>query len=175
MVLFDIDAPDAPPDTLWQGDTSGGGLLVEGGRSAVVRDADNRLFWVTPFDGRSLELGLSPEGALLTADFNPRLGLLAVGGWWDTIQVFEVDTGRAWTIPALRKGTWLQFDPLGRWLISRDVESEVCAWRLPLDPLFEELEYPDLLRRVRDLTNVRMVRDDDSQEGFRVTTVQDQP
>ena len=177
VVRFDLTRIEAPPDTLWRGDARRGGLVLRDARSVVVRDASMRLRWIDFDERREIVLGSAPGGALTAAATDPSGRLLAVGGWWDTIQVFDVDTAREWKIPIAtgtgRGSTFqLAFDPLGRWLVSRH-DVGLVGWRLPLDDLFSEIPHGELLERVRALTNVRVVADPTEALGFRVTNVQD--
>jgi hypothetical protein len=164
--------PTAPADTLWRGDASSGGFLLDAGRAAVVRDQDLRLAWIDLVSGRQVELGTTPQARMYDADYQRGPGLLAVGGWWESIEVFELDSGRRWRLPApgtsRRHSYRLRIDPQGRWLISQHPD-QLQAWHLPPDPLFGEPDLAELLDRLKMRTNVRVVPDPTEREGFRVT------
>jgi hypothetical protein len=57
-------------------------------------------------------------------------------------------------------------------LISRQ-PNQITAWALPLDPLFGDLEYEELLTSVRALTNVRVLPDESKTNGFRIANATD--
>jgi hypothetical protein len=164
--------PAAPADTLWRGDAGGSGFLLDSGRAAVVRDRQMHLTWVDLDSGRQVALGATPRAAMYDADYQCGPGLLALGGWWESIHVYEVDSGRRWLLPApgaSRRNTYrLRVDPHGRWIISQHPD-QLQAWRLPLDPIFGEPGLDELRDLLRARTNVRVVPDPEQREGFRVT------
>jgi len=165
-------ASSAPPETLWTGDSSGGGRVVDGGRALVVRDSTFRVTFVDLPDGTERQLGRTPPGTLIITACNRDLGLVALGGWWDTVEVFGLDGRQHWQLPALGNGRALTrdlyFDPRGRWLICIHAEDYV-AWSLPLDPLYSDLDAETFLTTARGLTNLRVVPDTGEASGFRIT------
>ena len=169
---FDFMNPSAPPDTLWSGDVSEGGKVFGGGRYVMRRDRDMNVIWEDLSEGRELKLGKVSEGGLAAAEYLPGLGLVAMAGWWETIDIFSVDNGEHWSLPVPeeeRKVTYfLSFDPHGRWLITGH-PNQIIAWSLPLDPIFGEPEHEELLESLRSLTNVRVVPDETKPNGFRIT------
>ena len=171
LVRFALANPSASPDTLWAGDATSGGSIFDGGRAIVVRDADMSLTWIDLVEGRELELGTMP-GRVSYIDYHPGLGLLAVGGFWETILVFDLEAGQIWTLPVPVEGRrvtqGISFDPFGRWLLTVHLEKSVI-WNLPLDPLFGESTHAELLGSLRSLTNVRVVADSGARDGFRIT------
>ncbi|MCK9995199.1 MAG: protein kinase [Candidatus Krumholzibacteria bacterium] len=173
---IDFMNPSAPPDTLWKGDVSGGGRVFADGCYVLRRDCDMNVFWMDLSEGRETKLGRTSKGRMDGADFLPGLGLVALAGWWDTIDVFSVDSGEHWSLPVPpedQKVTYsLSFDPLGRWLISVH-PNQIMAWSLPIDPIFGEPEYDELLDSLRSLTNVRVVPDESIKNGFRITNTLD--
>lgn len=173
---FDLRNPSTPPDTFWRGDATGEGKVFVEDNSALVCDGQMRLFWIDLNNGRETELGTIPGKGITASVFHSGLGLVAVAGWWDTIEVFQVNNGQKWTLPVPGEGQrftqdlWL--DPLGRWLISMHPD-EFIAWNLPLDPLFGEPEYGEILESLRSLTNVRVVPNATKTTGFRITNTSD--
>jgi serine/threonine protein kinase/WD40 repeat protein len=172
LAKFNFMNSSVPPDTLWRGDASGGGAVLGQGDFLLVRDGDMNVFWNDLSGDRELKLGKTPIGDLNSVDFQEGLGLVALGGWFGTIEVFHIENGGHWKLPGPneeRKATYnLSFDPLGRWLISRH-PAHVIAWNLPLDPLYGELEHAVLLESLRSKTNVRVVVDETQPNGFRIT------
>ncbi len=175
LVKFDITNPTADPDTLWRGDASNGGSVLQDGNFALVSDVDRRLSWVDLKNDREIELGTTPQRPT-QVDYHPGRGLVAVAGWWNTIEVFNIENGEHWTLPVLGEGQqgtyYILFDPLGRWLLAM-FDSQIMAWTLPLDPMFGRPEYDDLMESLRSLTNVRVVPDETKPNGFKITNTLD--
>ena len=169
---FDLNDPTAAPDTLWAGDASDTGVFVDHGRGAVVRGADMHVLWIDLIDNRQIDLGPTPKRGLGGASYHSGLELLAVGGWWESIHVYDLKNGKRWDLPLPGGGPQsvcvAAFDPLGRWLLTVSLV-EVTMWPLPLDPLYGEMDYDDLIASLRSLTNVRVVPDAGSPDGFRIT------
>jgi len=178
LVRYDLaGGGSAVPDTLWRGDASRSGAIFEDGRAIVVVDADAGVHLVDLAEGRTTTLGTTSTRGGITAIAHDRsLGLVAVGGWWDTVDVFATRTGAHWRLPVgvqdgLRTEA-LGFDAAGRWLIC-DLSTRIVAWDLPLDPIFTDLDTGAMLARTRALTNVRVVADAAEPRGFRVTSVEE--
>ncbi len=174
LARFDLKHPLAAPDTLWRGDASRWGVALDEARSLAVVDAELNLTWIDLTSARHVPLGTLPSAKIRAVDYDPAQGLLAVGGWWDTIHVFDVTTGTAWQLPAPGEGrrltSFVAIDPGGRWLISVH-KDQFVAWSLPLDPLFTDLDCSDLLARLRAATNVRVFPDRDQADGFDIRPV----
>jgi hypothetical protein len=177
LVRHELTTDPAIPDTLWRGDASRGGGIFENGRAIVVQDEAAVVHLVELPEGRVSTLGPTSGGgaAITTNAYDASLGLVAVGGWWDTLDVFSTRTGEHWRLPVgvgerLRTES-IGFDAAGRWLIC-DVSTRIIAWTLPLDPIFTDLTTAEMLARTRELTNVRVVPDASEERGFRITSVQ---
>ncbi len=171
LAKFDLTNPTADPDTLWRGDASNGGSVLHDGNFALVSDADRCLSWVDLKNDREIELGTTPHRPT-QVDYHPGHGLVAVAGWWNTIEVFDVESGDQWTLPLPGEGQqaayYISFDPLGRWLLTM-LSGQIMAWTLSLDSVFRHQEYDDLMESLRSLTNVRVVPDETKPNGFKIT------
>ena len=159
VARFNLTGRSATVDTLWRGDATGGGRILSCGAFVLTRDSEMNLLWIDLRSGRETALGRTPPAALESAAYLQDPGLVAVSGYWGTIEVYDPGNGRRWSLPVPGEGKqWtygLQFDPRGRWLLSFH-PGRYVFWPLPLDPLFGEMEYEDLLQEIRSLTNVRM-------------------
>jgi WD40 repeat protein len=68
-------------------------------------------------------------------------------------------------------GVWqIAFSPDDRWIASVGRDSTVRLWPRPQGKAFHTLPYEELLDRLRALTNLRAVRDDDAPGGYRLET-----
>jgi hypothetical protein len=168
LVAYDLIDPSSPPDTLWSGDCELGGRIFEEGRTLVVRDRENGVALVDREAGTRTELGHA-TGWRYHFAFDRKAKLVALGGWGDEVNVWDLESGREWRLPVAEEGgTKVVFiDPLGRWLLINRT-----AWSLPLDPVFSGLPTEEMLARLRTLTNVRVVPDEAEADGFRVSNVQ---
>jgi serine/threonine protein kinase/WD40 repeat protein len=63
----------------------------------------------------------------------------------------------------------VEVDPNGEWIASASGDSSERLWRMPEGQPFHTLPYNELLDRLRRLTNVRVVEDKNSPNGYRVT------
>jgi serine/threonine protein kinase len=172
LLGYSLDYPEAAPDTLWTGDASRGGWILAGGESIACRGADLNLMVHDLQKEQPIDLGPVTERSINFAIFQPRLRLLAVGGWFPTIYVYNLESGERWYLPAPGEGRATTqkaaFDPLGRWLLTKHLD-ETVYWHLPLDALYGEIPHDRLLTRLRSLTNVRVIPDEIATEGFRIT------
>lgn len=173
LVRHDFTTSPTSVDTLWRGDAGAGGRILAGGEELVVRDTDLVVTLIDLQGGREIALGMTPAGRTWPTAFahERSLGLVAVGGWWETIEVFSTRTGEQWHLPIgtgkrSRTGS-VGFDALGRWLIT-DLQTRVVAWNLPLDPVFTDLPTEAMLARVRGLTNLRVRPDAEKSSGFAI-------
>jgi hypothetical protein len=59
-------------------------------------------------------------------------------------------------------------DPLGRWVASAGQDATIRVWPMPEGPPFHTLPYEELLDRLRAVTNLRVVPDEQSATGYRI-------
>jgi WD40 repeat protein len=58
-------------------------------------------------------------------------------------------------------------DPHGRWVASAGADATIRVWPMPQGPPFHTLPYEELLDRLRAVTNLRVVPDEQSASGYR--------
>jgi len=59
-------------------------------------------------------------------------------------------------------------DPRGRWVASGGQDATIRVWPMPEGPPFHTLPYEELLDRLRAVTNLRVVPDEQSANGYRI-------
>jgi serine/threonine protein kinase/WD40 repeat protein len=57
--------------------------------------------------------------------------------------------------------------PDGRWIASSDIGGEIRLWPMPEGPPFHTLPHDELLDRLRSLTNLRVIPDEEAPSGYR--------
>ncbi len=67
--------------------------------------------------------------------------------------------------------TALAIDPLGRWIASGSYDTTVRLWPMPdlSKPPLHTLPHDELIAKLKTLTNLRVVRDEDSATGWTLT------
>jgi WD40 repeat protein len=67
--------------------------------------------------------------------------------------------------------TALAIDPLGRWIASGSKDTTVRLWPMPdlSKPPLHTLPHDELIAKLKTLTNVRVVRDEESPTGWKIT------
>ena len=62
----------------------------------------------------------------------------------------------------------VKVSPDGRWIASAGMDGTVRLWPMPEGPPFHRLPYQQMLDRIRQLTNLRVVEDATSTTGYRL-------
>jgi WD40 repeat protein len=62
--------------------------------------------------------------------------------------------------------TAVAVDPTGQWIASGDQEGIVRLWPMPQGQPFHTLAYDELLKKIRAMTNYRVVPDEASDTGY---------
>ena len=65
----------------------------------------------------------------------------------------------------------VEVDPLGRWVASGGEDGTVRIWPMPdlSKPPLHTLPHDELLAKLKTLTNLRVVRDEESATGWKLT------
>jgi WD40 repeat protein len=170
------DLKDGNAKLLESGILSASALSSDGQHLLYVDCADARpkspcrLKWADTVSGKSRTLD-SHGATLHTAAFDPT-GTLVVSGAFDgMVRVGPVSGGNPHLLFG-HKGTVLAVavSPDGRWIASAGVDESIRLWPMPdmNEPPFQTLPYEELLERLRSVTNVRVVADEDSSTGYSI-------
>jgi WD40 repeat protein len=172
----------------WDLDTSEAELLYGGFVGSFVVSADGRhaLFneVEAPFGGAAswavaldLETGASRvleergrrvNGGSLALDATGTVAVTAAG---DVVQVGPVAGGEPHLLLGHDRGvTAAAIDPLGRWIATGGNDETVRLWPMPdlSKPPLHTLPRPELIAKLKTLTNLRVVRDEESSTGWKV-------
>ncbi len=154
---------------------------------AVSSDSNRLLLFLTGIDS-----GLTPSGRGVVLDLNTGLttpltahgesitaiamdagGTIAVTGDEDGVIRVGPITGEE---PHLLLGHMgrinaLAIDPLGRWIASSGQDLTVRLWPMPdlSKPPLHTLPHDELIAKLKTLTNLRVVRDEQSPTGWKLT------
>jgi hypothetical protein len=65
----------------------------------------------------------------------------------------------------------LAVDPLGRWIAGAVDRTNICLWPMPdlTKPPLHTLPHGELLAKLKSLTNLRLVPDEESNTGWTLT------
>ena len=172
----------------WDLVTGGSELLYEGnifvfdarsdGKQAVVVEGDfleasapKRAVFLDFESGETRTL--EAQGTrITTVALDPQRNIVVTGSSDGTVRVGPI-TGEE---PHLllghdRRVTAVAIDPLGRWIASGRLDNTVRLWPMPdlSKPPLHTLPREELIAKLKTLTNLRVVRDDESSTGWKLT------
>jgi len=135
-------------------------LSLEGGR-VIYHDLQQ---------GRATELpGLEAEGNTTTLALDPTGTIAVTGSEEGVLRVAPVTGGD----PHLLMGhdgevNAIRISPDGRWIASGGIDATIRLWKMPdvSTPPLHTLPHDELLAKLKTLTNLRVVRDEDSPSGW---------
>ncbi|MCK5411516.1 MAG: WD40 repeat domain-containing protein, partial [Gemmatimonadetes bacterium] len=129
-----------------------------------------RRLWIHDLDtGSSRELGSRGRG-IIAATFDPT-GSIIVSGDTQGIRVGPTRGGEPHLLLASERSiTHLAVSPDGRWIVSEAEDYAIRLWPMPnlSEPPLHTLPRDELLTKLRSLTNLRAVRDQDSSTGWKL-------
>jgi WD40 repeat protein len=103
-------------------------------------------------------IALDPSGTrVITGDGNGPVRVRPVAGGPEHLLLGH--EGMVWDVAV---------SPDGHWIASTGMDGTVRVWPMPEGPPFHKLPYEELLDRIRRLTNLRVVDDENSTTGYRV-------
>jgi WD40 repeat protein len=106
-------------------------------------------------------IAIDPTGTVVAT--GDREGALRVGpANGDEPYLLLGHEGRIWDV---------EFDPLGRWIATGGEDGTVRIWPMPdlSKPPLHTLPHDELMAKLKSLTNLRVVRDDESPAGWTLT------
>ena len=116
------------------------------------------------------EIRLESHGSRVTSIALDREGTIAVTGSRDGIVRVGPATGGEphWLVGPRGDIESVAVSPDGRWIASGHADGAIRLWPMPdlTRPPLHDLPRPELLARLRSLTNLRVVRDPDDPESF---------
>ncbi len=175
---------------LWISDprTGNSDQLVEQPCMKFSASADGRRIVLVELSG--WEMGTSTRVMLLDLDAGTRTHLASHG---DQVWTVAVDAAGTIVVTGDRKGAlrvgrisgeephlllghdgWINdvdIDPLGRWIASGGADATVRIWPMPdlSTPPLHTLPHDELVAKLKTLTNLRVVRDEESATGWTLT------
>jgi WD40 repeat protein len=176
---------------LWQWDIRSGqrDLLYESSSTAesFAASADGRRMLIVESDragvysGKAVFLDLDSDTTTSLEQFGTEIfavaidpaGKIAVTGHQNgEIRVGPVSGQHTHLLLGHESTVWtLAIDPLGRWIASGGSDSTIRLWPMPdlSQPPLHTLPREDLIAKLKALTNLRVVRDEESATGWKLT------
>jgi WD40 repeat protein len=131
---------------------------------------DERVVYHDLQQGQSTELpSLEAEGRTLSLALDPSGAVAVTGGEDGVIRVGPVTGGEAHLLFGHESSVLtLDVSPDGRWIASGGADATLRLWPMPEGSPFHTRPYEDQLATLRSLTNLRAVRDEESQTGWSI-------
>ena len=171
----------------WDIETGESELLYEGDFGAYRTTADQRrvllfeaaeshdspkIVSVDLETGAAAPLETHGDNKISAAVFDAAGKILVTGDVDGTIRVGLATGEEPHVLPGDRhKVTALAVDPLGRWIAAGSIDSTLRLWPMPdlSKPPLHTLPREELIAKLKTLTNVRVVRDEESATGWKLT------
>ena len=108
-------------------------------------------------------------GAIIRAALSADGWAVALGSWQGSVHYWCVPEGHVYSLYGhAGMVNWIAIDPQNRWIVSTARDRTMRLWSVPEGPPLESLAYPDLLAKLRTATNLRVVRDPEQPNGFKI-------
>jgi WD40 repeat protein len=151
---------------------------AEDGKRAVIIEGD-RFEASAPKRAVYLDLEsgertpLEAHGTLIYAvALDPKSSVVVTGDTEGVVRVGPVTGQEPHLLLGHESMVWsLAFDPLGRWIASGDNDGVIRLWPMPdlSKPPLHTLPRDELIAKLKTLTNLRVVRDEESATGWKLT------
>ncbi len=133
--------------------------FANGDEHPLFHDLESGDTWELPSHGEAFELIIDAAGEMLVTATYPVGELRAGPVTGEEAHRLLGHEGEVWQIA---------FSPDGRWIGSVGRDSTVRLWPRPEGEPFHTLPYDELLDRLRALTNLRAVPDEEARGGYRL-------
>jgi len=102
---------------------------------------------------------------------DPESVSLVTGNQNGDIRVGGVDGSEPHVLLGHQTAVWVRVSPDGRWIASTDFAGSIRIWPTPdlSKPPLQTLPHDELIAKLRTLTNLRVVRDEESSTGWKLT------
>jgi WD40 repeat protein len=136
------------------------------GRRILLWGEPDRL-WIQDLDTRDVH-ELSSHGRVNWCEFGPN-GSIVVSGSQGAVRVSHFAGGEPHLLPG-RKGGNVVVSPDGQWIASGGERNTIRLWPMPdlSKPPFHTLPREELIAKLKTLTNLRAVRDEESSTGWKI-------
>lgn len=131
-------------------------------RETNVYDPDKETSRVLAGHVDTTSIALDPEGTLVVTG--------SVDG---TIRVSPADGGEPHLLLGHRQAVDVSVSPDGLWIVSTSLDGTMCLWRVPdiSKPPLHTLPGEELIAKLKALTNLRVVHDEQSATGWKTEVV----